>query len=169
MRMRIEGSYTTCRHRMAIHGPSSRSISVSLHRELAAALPSALLDRSWRDRMVDPVDGEADCEWPSCRGPTTRSVLCRALSGTMVGSGHLLAQIDVRPMKLMGLRGAAQQSLVGLVCGPAVTIRPGGKRLADSGRRFVAPPRLGERTFVVVIAPSSKVSPKDRPSSMTTL
>jgi hypothetical protein len=52
-------------------------------------------------------------------------------------------------MKLIGLRGIAQQSLTGLVCGPAVTIRPGGKRLAGNGRQFVAAPLLGERTFGV--------------------
>jgi len=41
----------------------------------------------------------------------------------MVGSGNLLAQVDVRPLKLMRLRAVAQQSFVALACGPAVTIR----------------------------------------------
>lgn len=52
-------------------------------------------------------------------------------------------------MKLIGLRGAAQQNLTDLVCGPAVTIRPGEKRLAGNGSQFVAAPLPGERTFVV--------------------
>jgi len=73
--------------------------------------------------MVVPVDGKADCEWPSCGGPATQSILCGAVSGKMVGSGHLLAQVDVRPLKLMRLRAVAQQSFVALDCGPAVTIR----------------------------------------------